>query len=639
MVAKPAPVMPPSQNPTIRLQPWMTGMAVCGLTLAGIVAYRNCFSVPFLFDDAPSILYNPTIRHLWPPWEMLSPPSTGEAVTSRPVANASLALNYALEGSNVSGYHAFNLAVHISASVLLFGIVRRTLLQPRLSETYGHAATPLAWLSSLLWLVHPLLTEPVIYIVGRTEVMMGFFYLSTLYAAIRAMGSLRPALWMAVSVLSCVVGMATKEVMVSAPLMVLLYDRTFVAGTFRDSFRLRRAFYGFLSLSWVLLLFLVFGAGWASRGGSTGYGGDIAWWQYLATQFYAITRYLWLSVWPHPLIFDYGRFIAKDPYVIGPCFLLLLGIGAATVRALWNGSGLGFVGSWFFAILAPSSSVLPIITQTMAERRMYLALPAVIVPLVLLLYRCLGRWYLPAGVLVAIVLMAATSARSLDYRSARSIWQDTVDKWPTEARPHLNLGLAFMSEPAVPTEAIRQFEDVIRIMPDLEMAYSCLGSALGLLPGRESEAIAAYEQAERVGPNAADIENNLAGLLLRAGRQSEAIDHYRRALRLSPGSAVAHCNLAIALAGAGRLEEAIDEYKEAIAIDPQSADPRCDLGLAFAMSGRLPEAIQQYEEAIRLNPGLYEAHLNLGKALLSLGRRTEAQVQFAAAANISAIHR
>ena len=154
------------------------------IALAGLAAYANSFSGSFVFDDADSIAENPTIRRLWPPGAALSPPGGGITVSGRPFLNLTLACNYALGGTNVSGYHAANLAIHVLAGLVLFGIARRTL----------RSNPVLAFAIALIWTVHPLQTESVTYIVQRAESLMGLFYLLTLYCFIRGAGAgARPA--------------------------------------------------------------------------------------------------------------------------------------------------------------------------------------------------------------------------------------------------------------------------------------------------------------------------------------------------------------------------------------------------------------------------------------------------------------
>jgi len=161
--------------------------------------------------------------------------AAGQGLTSsgRPLVNLSFAVNFALTGNAVRSYHVLNLCVHSLAGLTLFGILRRTLE----ALGIGSRSSLLALGISLIWTLHPLQTEAVTYIVQRAESMMGVFYLQTLYWFIRYAGAPGRRQYGVLSFLACLLGMATKEVMVSAPLMVLLYDRAFVSGSFRESWR------------------------------------------------------------------------------------------------------------------------------------------------------------------------------------------------------------------------------------------------------------------------------------------------------------------------------------------------------------------------------------------------------------------
>ena len=173
--------------------------AALAIALAALAAYHNSLSGPFIFDDRASIVDNATIRSLWPPGPLFSPPA-GAGVGGRPLLNLSYALNTAAGGLNVWGYHALNLAIHIGASLALFGIVRRTALR---RGATGQGALFLGFATALLWSVHPLQTEAVTWISGRAESLMGLFYLLTLYCFIRSMESAAPACWYALAVTAC----------------------------------------------------------------------------------------------------------------------------------------------------------------------------------------------------------------------------------------------------------------------------------------------------------------------------------------------------------------------------------------------------------------------------------------------------
>ena len=236
------------------LRVWVVVVLIVG---AGVLAYHNSFGGAFIFDDFSSIGENSSITKLWPPWQALSPPSGGEAVQNRPIVNFSLAINYALGGTDVWGYHATNLAVHLLAALTLFGIVRRTLRLPTVSEGLRENSTLLALATALIWMVHPLQTEAVTYIIQRTESLAGMFYLLSLYLVIRGMSSSRSLWWYIPAVISCALGMGSKEMMVTAPLIILLYDRVFVSRSFKEVFRRRGILYLALAATWGILLVLV----------------------------------------------------------------------------------------------------------------------------------------------------------------------------------------------------------------------------------------------------------------------------------------------------------------------------------------------------------------------------------------------
>src|SRR5439155_11939785 len=155
-----------------------------------VVTYANSFSGPFIFDDLKWITENAHVLQPWPLWDALQPPY-GIAGTGRPLVCLTLALNYAVSGLEPWSYHAVNLAIHASAALVLFGIVRRTLQGPRLRERFATRASDLAVAIAILWAVHPLQTESVTYVIQRMESLMGLFLLLTLYCVIRGHDSPR----------------------------------------------------------------------------------------------------------------------------------------------------------------------------------------------------------------------------------------------------------------------------------------------------------------------------------------------------------------------------------------------------------------------------------------------------------------
>jgi protein O-mannosyl-transferase len=647
---------------------WRVIAVAAVLILAALGAYWNSLNVPLLLDDRSSITDNPSLRHLGQIGDVLSPPPTG-TTAARPLLNLTFALNYAAGGTSVRGYHAVNLLVHICAGLALLGIVRRTLLSPGLRPRFGEAALPLAAFAVLLWTLHPLQTEAVTYISQRAESLMGLFYLLTLYCFIRSIrsgftedneghevsgpkhGSLLSSLpsvrtpgseprwnanksWLILSVATCFCGMATKQVMVTAPVVVLLYDRAFVSGSFRAALANRRWYYVSLTTTWLLLGLLMHHSSLAAI--SVGFQSGVSWPTYAATELRVVTDYLRLAFWPHPLVFDYGsEILVTDPLTVVPRALIIAALLVGVALAWRRWPMVGYLGCWFILILAPTSTVVPIADQPMAESRMYLPLAAVVVFVTLLGYALVRRRVFVGLGLVAVGLGALTIHRNHAYRSGLSIWEDTVAREPQSSRAHCNLASEFMPIPGRLPDAIAHFEEALRLNPTFAEAHCNLGIALAQLPGRLADAIAHCEEAVRLKPAYAEAHYDLALELADVpGRFADAIAHYEEALRLKPDYVEAHNNLALQLAKIpGRLPDAIRHSAAALRLRPDFAEAHNNLGVELAkIPGRSADAIAHYEEALRLKPNYAEAHNNLGIELAKIpGRMADAIAHYEAA--------
>ena len=303
-----------------------TAAACFALILAGLAAYSDSFHGPFIFDDA-TFLDDPEAKTLWPIWPTLA--------AQRPVVQFTLALCYSVGGPGELSYHIFNVAVHLLAALALFGIVRRTLTLPALKGRFDtKAATAIAFCAALLWLLHPLQTQAVTYIVQRSESLMGLFYLLTLYCFIRSGSSPRQVRWHAAAVACCLLGMASKEVMVSAPLIVLLYDRIFFTGSFAETLRRRWGLYLALAATWLVLGRSV-GEAVGAHAVSAGFNLPQATpFEYARSEFGIILHYLRLAFLPTGLCLDYDWPIANGIWDIVPGAVVVGGLLAATVWAL-----------------------------------------------------------------------------------------------------------------------------------------------------------------------------------------------------------------------------------------------------------------------------------------------------------------
>ena len=654
------------------------------LCVVVVLVDLNALRTPFVMDDLrDTIVENANIRQLGSlaGWRaVLLTPGPETPVTGRPLASLSFALNYAAGGVDPFGYHLANLVIHLLCAALVFGIVRATaerVLADR-PDALSIPALPFAFAGAALWAVHPLHTEVIDYVTQRTESMMAFFYLLTLYCAIRAQdidarpegrayvrtaqGRAYVRRWTGAAIAASALGMLCKESMVTAPVMVLLHDVAFGARSAREAWRRRPRLYGGLAASWLVLLATMLTHPVIR---SRGLGADVTPWSYFLNQPQLIVRYLRLAVWPDTLILDYGVPRAVALREAAPSALLLVALVGGVVWLWRRAPTLGFLGTWFFATLAPTSSFAPIATEVGAERRMYLPLIAFTVLTVIAIARIvhvvarvspqavpftLGVTLASAGVALA----TRTVHRNAEYADPLRLWQTTEANYPharvrytvgvelakqgraaesiakfQEASPEypradFALGLAFASL-SRHDEALHALNAFITRRPDdveVPAAYVAIGKSAAAL-GHGDRAEAAYRTALRLVPGSLDAQLALADLLRRAERYDEAAAAYRAYLGGAPTDANARSNLGIALVAKGDAIEALAEFTAAAALAPGDAAKHENLAHALAGVGRLDAAIESYRTALALAPGRPELRSALGNALVMRGKTDE----------------
>ena len=521
----------------------------------------------------------------------------------RPLLSLSFALNHALNKAlskddapsnepQPRGFHLVNLAIHLAAGLLLLGIVRRTLCLEPFRRRYGRSAVGIGLAVALLWVVHPLNTESVTYIVQRAESLMGMLYLATLYCSLRGFQSGRAVYWYAAAVLACAAGMAVKEVMFTAPLLVFLYDGTFVSRSYRAAWEGRRGFYGALAATWsVFLLLQLIGFDEAVQDFTAR--DPLA---YAMTQPGVILHYLRLSFWPAPLVLEYDWPAARGAAEIVPGACVVGLLLALTGWGLYRRQWYGFLGAWFFLILGPSSSFAAL-AQHAAEHRMYLSLAAVIA-LVVLAGDALLRRVLPDSgarrivaacllLLAAAALVARTHARNALYHDAVQFWTDNVRHRPLAYVAHSNLGVAYSD--------LKRFD----------------------------QEIACYRRALEIEPELTETHNNLGNAYASLRRWDDAIASYRQAIEFDPGYADAHFNLGVAYSETGQWPGAVESFRHAVLYDANRADAHFNLGVAYSNTRQWAEAVECYRRAILLDPDSAATHYSLGVAFSEFwtGRR------------------
>ena len=598
------------------------------------------------------------MRVLWPLTAAMNAPRD-TTLAGRPIASLTFALNYAAAPSdaheafaatgtdldsanrfarNVWGYHTVNLGIHLLAALCVFGVIRRTLAAPRLARSFSSEAGHwIALAVTAIWVVHPLTTGAVTYLVQRVESLMALFYLLALYCAIRAaeMGSgtvsspqkgsdpiasaVRRRLWISATVVACLLGMGTKEAMVTAPLMVVAWDYLFDGRPWRETVRHRWPLYAALASTWLLL-------GWilamAPRGASVGVGlKGVTSWSYLTTQAGVLIHYLRLTFVPWPLCLDYEWPIASSMAQVVVPGLVMVALCAGTLvglvrRAAWSMAGVGF-----FLILAPTSSVVPIVTEVAAEQRMYLPLVAIIATVVAGLFWTLQKWrasdaLMPTVIRVTAVALAVavvaglgslTYARNLDYHSEERLYRQTIEVSPANARARNNLATILIGQHRA-GEAEPLLREAVRLNPAYPEAQANLGVALAV-QGHAAEALPFFERAVAIEPDYGDAWRNYGEALASLGRFREAVPAYQQALASRPDDVRLLATLSWILSTAdqadarnGRL--AVELAQKAMALSNDSpADLLDTLAAAYAEAGQFAEAVAAAEKALALARG------------------------------------
>ena len=571
---------------------------------AAVLVYLPALAAPFVLDDEPVI----AAAASW-----LS--ESGSATSGRPVATATLAVNAALNTAldvdqrpdpggprKAVGYRLFNLLIHLLTGALLFALLRRAARERTIPDDWRDLADPIAAIVAALWILHPIQSEVVNYIVQRTESLASLCYLGVLYASVRAWdapSTASRARWYALSIAACIVGMGSKEIVITAPLVVMLYDRAFRVDSWRGLFAPATGRGAHYTRLWAACVasFLVFAAG--ARGDTAGVHSDVTWYRYLYTQCWAIAHYLRLVAWPRGFAVDYGFTPVRGAAGI-PGAVLLSALAVATIAAWTRVAPFGwfaFTGSWFFLLLAPSSSVVPVLTEVAAERRIYLALAAVFVLAVVALesarrrfvssaitQRTLGAALVGAAAILALV----TGARSRTYANTEALWRGTVAAVPDNPRALDQLGWALYRRD-MPNFAAAESAFTAAAALDASCHFGCVQLATVLVAeGRLAEAVAPLERAVAGDPQRAPAERDLALVLMKLGAFDRAIPHLEKVATRFP--TLDHIvALGVSYASAGRGDEAVEAFRRLALLDGGSAEMR-KLSGTLILAARDPAA-------------------------------------------------
>ncbi len=584
---------------------------------AGFLIYSNSFQVSFRFDDSTFIADKMQIRDIGRVWR--------EGETLRKIPYLTFALNYLWTGQKVWSWHLVNLLFHLATTLLVWSLSRVSWRSPVLAgHPWKDHAEGLSLLTGLLFLCHPVQTSAVTYIYQRTIVIATLFHVLSLYAYAKA--RIDRKFWMfGLAAITTVLAYFTKQVNISLPLTLLLYEAVFCASSFKQFLSRWPRFLIFIGAP-VAAFFLIFRFGWIQVFFTRGLKGlypenvnsYLTWTQWIATQFNVLRTYFRLMVFPMDQAMDYEYPIANgftEPGVL-ISLLLLTALLAAGVWC-WRRYRLVSFGLFFTVItLAPEFFA---IRDTIFEHRMYLPMVgfAFLAPsAVQALFSNFKKTRIVCSALI-LALSIATFARNAVWADEEKFWLEDLRHSPTSGRSYYSLGVYYAMH-GQHDKAVPQYVRAIQLWPNFADAYSNLGKSLEET-GHMKDAIFYYAKAVEIAPTLPAALNNLGSALVREGRYEDARKAYREAIHHKPDNYETLNNMGSSYAKEEKYDEAYEWYLQAAKTNPEYADAQNNLGSVLGRRGDTAGAEAHYKEAVRLKPEYFEPHLNL--AVLYLGQK------------------
>jgi tetratricopeptide (TPR) repeat protein len=608
----------------------------------GLIIYSNTFKSPFRLDDDHTIVNNFSIRDLsnikaiWDFWP------------TRFIVDLSLALNYHFNHLNVFGYHLINLIIHLVASLLVWWLALLTFYTPALknSKITSHARL-LSFFAGLVFVAHPIQTQAVTYIIQRTTALAALFYLAALsfYVKSRLLRLEKPTsmVWKipySISLICAVLAMFTKEMTITLPFMVLLYEFSF--------FKTRKTIDKKLLTPYLIILLVIPLAMLITKSVNfmemrrvAEYQAPASPYHYLLTQFRVMVTYLRLLFMPIHQNFDYDYPVANSIFQIPVALslLLLLLILGIAFKLLNKYKLISLAIFWFFLTLLPESSVIPI-TDVIFEHRLYLPMAGFSLFLVSALYYLLKQKTVKfASVLLCLLVVCysvLTYQRNIVWKDEISLWSDTIRRSPLKARPYINRGLAYAAKGNY-DQAMADYNQAITSNSIYAEAY--LNQGIVYYAQRKyDQALADFNQALVMNPNFAQAYNNRGAVYYAKGDFDPAIDDYTQAVKLNPNFAEAYYNRGLIFDTRGNSDLALADFNQAIKIDPEYKAAYTKRGEAYIAKGNSDQALADYDQIVKTNPYSAEAYINRGMAYAAKGNSDQALADFNQAINISPNH-
>jgi len=555
------------------------------------VLYFNSLSNQFVYDDYAVIVENKYIQHPLKSFPAFFNHSyfkiaAGEA-SYRPLATLSYYLIYAIVGLNPFGYHLFSVILHLANVVLVYLLVH-LIRKDRVT----------ALIAGLLFACHPALTEAVNCIAYNEDLLAAFFYLLAFLFCLKSStnGLKSDKKNYVLSLLFFLLGLLSKEMAITLPAIIVLYDLSIKNEADPQSFSLppmvsaikeRGLFYcGYLAVGLFYLAIRFIILNHSEESIKSFFGSLLERVIFLPDHIFSFIK---LSFFPVNLsadyVFSYPHHFFAISNLIG--FIFVTGLAVLSVFIFKHSKDIFFAIWWFFITLFPVYNLIPIFNP-FAERYLYIPVIGFCMALSIAFNTLITKRLsetVPVRVLSSVALIVILSFYSTVTISRNRDWKDNLTLW----------------------------SKTVITSPDSSIAHGSLGRAYQDL-GRLQEAIGKYKKAIEINPRNYKAYHNLGVIYEGQGALRKAVANYKSAVAINPAFIDAQFNLGNIYYNQGLLEEAIDRYRKVAELDPADFEARNNLGVAYARLGKLDEAIVQWEKVLEMDPQNKSAAENIGKA-------------------------
>lgn len=629
------------------IKKYFTLFSVLIIIVAILIAYANTLNSPLQFDDGAHIRDSERIRDI-SNYQTLS---YWKEVNSRPLSQYTLALNYQVSQMDTTSYHWFNMIIHMLAGLIVFFLTRELLTLPYFREKIKKEYIAyMAFFTALIFVLHPIQTQAVTYIVQRMTSMAAMFYLFSVLLYVKGrryqveQHNIKKAIPLyLLGFVSGYLGLLSKQPAITFPFAWLLVELFFI----RD--KKGRPQTRYLIIASGLMILMVSAA--IIKIGLPRETPLIPRDAYLITQFRMFVVYMQLMIVPfnqnidHFIIWSIDLWHTKE--LLSLLFtLLIIGLGVYTYK---KNRLISFGIFWYFLTSSVESGIIPI-RDAMFEHRLYLPFYGFSLIVVYLVFKYIApkklKYALTTLSVLAIIYLALTVNRNNVWRSEKSLWMDSVKKAPKKERNWHWLASAYLMEDDK-ENAMKCYNTAIKNNPYFDMAFNAranlkkdmndLAGALkdynisirinpkyakayfnrGVLQAarkKYDKAIADYDMSEKFGYRHSSVYYNRANSKRIMKKYEEATADYNKSIRINPKYALAYYNRGLTTAGMKKHKEAIKDIDRAIQLDPKNHLFYNGRGVSEISLNEYDKAVQDFTKSIKLKPNFGQAYYNRGWA-------------------------